>query len=117
MPPVAQGTGVVGEDRQTGTLLSAQTPTMVRLAWAKPPLAAPLLLIKPVPNPHSRGNQNMQTSVQGGTQGAQSSSSLQCYRCQGWGHMARECATPAIQLNREGGTQGNAVKPPSNHVQ
>ena len=30
-----------------------------------------------------RGNQNMQTSVQGGMQGAQSSSSLQCYRCQG----------------------------------
>ena len=59
-----------------------------------------------------KGNQNMQTSVQGGTQGAQ-----QCFRCQGWGHMARECATPAMQLNREGGTQGNAVKPPSNHVQ
>ena len=54
-----------------------------------------------------RGNQNMQTSVQGGTQGA-----WQCFRCQGWGHMARECTTPATQLNREGGTQGNAVKPP-----
>ena len=25
--------------------------------------------------------------------------------------MARECATPAAPLNREGGTQGNAVKP------
>ena len=59
-----------------------------------------------------RGNQNMQTSVQGGTQSA-----WQCYRCQGWGHMARECTTPAMQLNREGGTQGNAVKPPSNHAQ
>ena len=53
MPPVAQGTGVMGEDGQTGTLLSAQTPTMVGLAWAKPPLAAPLLLTKPVPNPHT----------------------------------------------------------------
>ena len=62
-------------------------------------------------SPH-KGNQNMQTSVQGGTQGAQ-----QCFRCQGWGHMAQECATPAMQLNREGRTQGNAVKPPSNHVQ
>ena len=30
-----------------------------------------------------KGNQNMQTSAQGGTQGAQ-----QCFRCQGWGHMA-----------------------------
>ena len=64
-----------------------------------------------------KGNQNMQTSIQSGTQGAQGSSSLQCYRCQGWGHMARECATPVMQLNREGGTQGNAVKPPSNHMQ
>ena len=56
-------------------------------------------------SPH-RGNQNMQTSVQGGTQGAQSSSSLQCFRCQGWDHMARECTTPAMQLNREGGPKG-----------
>ena len=55
VPPVAQGTGVMGEDGQTGTLLSAQTPAMVRLAWAKPLLAAPPLLIKPVPNPHIRG--------------------------------------------------------------
>ena len=62
-------------------------------------------------SPH-KGNQNMQTSVQGSTQGAR-----QCFRCQGWGHMAQECTTPAMQLNREGGTQGNAVKPPSNHVQ
>ena len=67
-------------------------------------------------SPHM-GNPNVQNSVQGSTQGTQSSSSLQCYRCQVWGHMARECATPAAQLNREGGTQGNAVKPPSNHPQ
>ena len=46
-----------------------------------------------------KGNPNMQTNVQGGTQGAQ-----QCFRCQGWGHMAQECATPAMQLNRQGGT-------------
>ena len=64
-----------------------------------------------VDSPH-KGNQNMQTSVQGGTQGA-----WQCFRYQGWGHMARQCATPAMQLNRKGGTQGNAVKPPSNHAQ
>ena len=64
-----------------------------------------------------KGNQNVQTSIQSGTQGAQGSSSLQCYRCQGWGHMARECTTPVMQLNREGGAQGNAVKPPSNHMQ
>ena len=59
-----------------------------------------------------KGNQNAQTGGQGNPQGARGSSSLQCYRCQGWGHMARECATPVAPLNREGGTQGNAVKPP-----
>ena len=64
-----------------------------------------------------RGNQNAQTNAQGNTQGARGSSSLQCYRCQGWGHMAGECTTPVAPLNREGGTQGNAVKPPSNHMQ
>ena len=55
VPPAAQGTGVMGEDGQTGTFLSAQTPTMVGLAWAKPPLAAPPLSTNPVPNPHARG--------------------------------------------------------------
>ena len=54
-----------------------------------------------------RGNQNMQTSVQGGTQGA-----WQCFRCQGWGHIARECTTPAMQLNREGGPKGMWSNPP-----
>ena len=63
-----------------------------------------------------KGNQNAQTSGQSNPQGARGSSSLQCYRCQGWGHMARECTTPVAPLNREGGTRGNAVKPPSNHT-
>ena len=59
-----------------------------------------------------KGNQNMQTSIQSGIQGARGSSSLQCYRCQGWGHMIRECATPAMQLNREGGPRGMQSNPP-----
>ena len=59
-----------------------------------------------------KGNQNMQTSIQSGKQGAQGSSSLQCYRCQGWGHMARECTTPVMQLNREGGPGGMQSNPP-----
>ena len=42
MLPIALGTGVMGEDEQTGTLLSVQAPTMVGLARAKPlPSAAP----------------------------------------------------------------------------
>ena len=67
--------------------------------------------ISGVESPH-KGNQHVQNGVQGGTQGAQGSNSLQCFRCQGWTHMARECATPAAPLNREGETQGNAVKHP-----
>ena len=40
--PIALGTGVMGEDKQAGTLLPVQAPTMVGLAWAKPlPSAAP----------------------------------------------------------------------------
>ena len=49
-------------------------------------------------SPH-KGNQHVQNSVQGGTQSNQSSNSLQCFRCQGWGHMARECVTLATPLN------------------
>ena len=47
--------GVMGEDGQTGTLLSAQAPTMVGLAWAKPllPTALQLLTVQ-VSNPHIR---------------------------------------------------------------
>ena len=33
-------------------------------------------------------------------------SSLQCFRCQGWGHMAWECPTPTKTLNPSGGTKG-----------
>ena len=64
-----------------------------------------------------KGNQHMQNGVQGGTQGAQGSNSLHCFMCQGWGHMARECATPVALLTWEGGIQGNVVKPPSNNQQ
>ena len=102
MPPAVQGTGVVGGEGRTGKLLFAQTPTMVGPAWAKPQLAAPPVVKFSAKSP-CKGNQNVQTNEQDSTQGARRSSSLQCYRCQGWGHMARECATPVAPLNREGG--------------
>ena len=59
-----------------------------------------------------KGNSRVQNGVQGDTQSNRGPKALQCFRCQGWGHMARECATLATSLNQEGGTQGNAVKPP-----
>ena len=66
---------------------------------------------KGIESPH-KGYMRVQNGIQGGAQSNRDSNSLQCFRCQGWGHMARECATPAKALNRDGGTQGNAVKPP-----
>ena len=38
-----------------------------------------------------------------GTSNRKDPSSLLCFRCQGWGHMAQECATPAKILNQSGG--------------
>ena len=37
--------------------------------------------------------------------------SLQCCRCQGWGHMARECPTPVSASNQPRGNQGNVAHP------
>ena len=59
-----------------------------------------------------RGNIQAQNGAQGGAQSTRDSNTLQCSRCQGWGHMVRECTTPAKTLNKDGGTQGNAVEPP-----
>ena len=59
----------------------------------------------------NRGSTEASTGAQGNAQNAKDSSALQCFRCQSWGHMARECATPAKPLNKDGGNQGNAVNP------
>ena len=55
------------------------------------------------------------SKAQGSTRGTTSKmepSSLQCFRCQGWGHMAQECATLAKSLNPAGGNWGNVTPPP-----
>ena len=41
-----------------------------------------------------------------GTTNRRDPNSLQCFRCQGWSHMARECPTPATALNQSGGNKG-----------
>ena len=50
---------------------------------------------------------------QGSTSNRKDPSSLQCFRCQGWVHMAQECATPAKTLNQSGGNWGNVAHPPA----
>ena len=62
-----------------------------------------------------RGSTLAPTGAQGNAQNVKDSSGLQCFRCQGWGHMARECATLAKPLNKDGRNPGNAVKPPATH--
>ena len=59
-----------------------------------------------------KGTMWAQNSTQGGAQSTRDSNTLQCFRCQSWGHMARECTTLSKMLNKDRGTWGNAVKPP-----
>ena len=67
--------------------------------------------------PQGRGNTQTSNSTQNSAQNTRDPNALQCFRCQGWGHMAREYTTPAKALNKDGGTQGNAVKPPTSSNQ
>ena len=53
--------------------------------------------------PQGKGNTQRPNDPMGSVQNMKDPSSLQCFRCQGWGHMARDCATPAKTLNRDGG--------------
>ena len=62
--------------------------------------------------PQGRGNTQTSNGTQNSAHNTRDPNSLQCFRCQGWGHMAREYATPAKMLNKDGETQGNAVIPP-----
>ena len=59
----------------------------------------------------SRGGTQALTGALGNAQNTKDSNALQCFRCQGWGHMARECTTLAKPLNQDGGNQGNVVNP------
>ena len=59
----------------------------------------------------SHGNAQGPKGSQGGTLNRKDTSSLQCFRCQGWGHMVWECATPAKTLNQSRGNWGNAAHP------
>ena len=62
--------------------------------------------------PQGRGNSQISNSTQNSAHNTRDPNSLQCFRCQGWGHMARECATPAKMLNKDGGPKGMQWNPP-----
>ena len=56
--------------------------------------------------PQGRGNTQMSKSTQNSGQNTRHPNVLLSFRCQGWGHMARECATPAKVLYKDGGPKG-----------
>ena len=60
----------------------------------------------------SQGNVQGSKDSQGITSNRKDTSSLQCSRWQGWGHMALECATPAKILNQSSENWGNVAQPP-----
>ena len=62
----------------------------------------------------SKGSTQALTGAQGNIQNAKDSSTLQCFRCQQWGHMARECATLAKPLNKYGGELMECGQTPHN---
>ena len=57
------------------------------------------------------GNAQGSKDSQGDTSNRKDPSSLQWFRCQGWGHMAQECA-PSEDFKPIWGNQGNAAQPP-----
>ena len=61
----------------------------------------------------SQENAQGSKDTQDSTSNRKDTSSLQCFQCQGWGHMAQECATPGKTLNQSRGNQGNVAQPPT----
>ena len=59
----------------------------------------------------TRGQRPNTQGSKEGTSNRKDPSSLQCFRCQDWGHIAQECATPAKTLNQSGGNWGNVAQP------
>ena len=56
--------------------------------------------------PQGKGNTQTSNGTQNSAQNTRDPNALQCFRCQGLGHMARECATPTKALNKDGGPEG-----------
>ena len=93
-------------DVQTGVLLATPAPTMAGPVLDRLPhtTAHPLatgqgLLYIEIKGRAVKGLMlGMKVQPTGGTP-----TPSKCFRCQGWGHMAREFPTPATALNQSGG--------------
>ena len=89
---------------QTGLVQTTSTCSSSAASWVATTL-------------QGRGNTQGPNGGQISAQNTTDTNLLQCFQCQGWGHMVRECATPAKTLNKDGGNWGNAVKPPTSSSQ
>ena len=107
------GTGVMGEGRWTGvsSFHNGQTGLGQNTSAHSSSVASRVTTAS-----QSRRRTQALTGAQSNAKFVKDSSAVQCFRCQGWGHMARECATLAKLLNKDGGNQGNVVKPPQHTV-
>ena len=93
---------------------TAQTPTMVEVGPGQTTPACSL------PTGHGTGGSGTGSNGQSnqgngtrreGTPYRWDPNSLQCFRCQGWGHMGRECPTSASALNQPWGNWGIQLTP------
>ena len=102
----------MGEDEWIGMLLPTPALTMAGLARVRlPPPTVHLLAVAKVLPPLEPQLQRLKVLTEVHKVG-RNLVPLQCFRCQGWGHMAWECATPAKSLNPVGGTEGTWPNPP-----
>ena len=98
------------------TLLEAPTSIMAKLVWDRLLLLKVSLLAVAWGPPLLEARYRMLKDPKMAREAlwiGKEPSSLQCFRYQGWGHMAWECATPAKTLNQSGGNQGNVPQPPT----
>ena len=110
---VAPGKGVTDGDTIVVAPPVTQAPTMVGWPWSDDPgpqLTHWAWVGSNENGSNGQGSQGPSTRREG-TANHQDQNSLQCSRCQGWGHMARECPTQVSALNQPGRNQGNVAQP------